>query len=64
MNFTEIGRQAFHNGDMAAPALNPEVMLALSGLPVGSTEGLQIMKDFNAGWTAANLAAPVNFEQV
>ncbi|MFI5736203.1 hypothetical protein ACIA49_39175 [Kribbella sp. NPDC051587] len=58
-DFVEIGRQAFRNGDHSAPALNAEVMQALTGLPVGSAEGKQIMTDFTTGWTAANLAAPV-----
>jgi hypothetical protein len=62
-NFREIGRQAFLRGEPAAPALNPQVWLALDGLPVGSPEGIKIMQDFTAGWTAANLAAPVDFTE-
>lgn len=62
-NFTEIGRQAFANGDSAAPIMNPQVAQALEGLPVGSSEGRKILKDFTAGWTAANLAAPVDFDE-
>lgn len=53
-----LGEQAFHNGDHAAPALNPTVMAALEGLPVGGG-GARIMAAFGRGWMAANLAAPV-----
>ncbi len=59
LDFVEIGRQAFHRGADRAPALNAEVQQALTGLPVGTAETIRIMKDFTAGWDAANMAAPV-----
>jgi hypothetical protein len=59
-DFTEIGRQAFCNGDPAAPTRNTEVREALVGMAVASAEGRKIMADFTAGWTAANLASDVD----
>lgn len=53
-DFVEIGRQAFRDGKPAAPTLNLKVRRALAGLPVGSEEGLKVMKDFSDGWTQAS----------
>lgn len=53
-----LGRQAFHNGEHGAPALNATVMAHLAGWPVGSGE-IDIMRAFSRGWDAANIAEPV-----
>lgn len=54
-----LGRQAFHNGEHAAPALNATVMAHLAGRPVGDPHTMVIMRGFTRGWDAANMAAPV-----
>lgn len=53
------GARAFRQGRPAAPALDPQVMAALQGLPVGDPVGQAIMRAFGDGWMTANLAAPV-----
>jgi hypothetical protein len=50
MNFIELGKAAHANGELRAPAANAQVMEALAGLPVGSTEGKRIMTDFTKGF--------------
>ena len=55
---TELGRQAFHDGRMCAPALDPNVMAMLEGLPVGGG-GAAILQSWLDGWTEENLAAPI-----
>jgi hypothetical protein len=59
MDFVEIGRQAFRNGEPAAPAISADVQAALAGLKVGSAKGRKIMQDFTKGWEQANfLSSP------
>jgi hypothetical protein len=58
-DWRQVGREAFERGDPAAPAFNAQVVEALHGRPVGDPETRRIMTEFTAGWTAANLAAPV-----
>jgi hypothetical protein len=53
-----LGRSAFHAGEHSAPALNPDIMAAIAGLPVGGGAA-NIMRAFSAGWMEANLQAPV-----
>ena len=54
----QLGAAAFHRGDVCAPCLDKEIMAMLKG-PVGTS--IPILKAWNAGWTQANLTAPVNF---
>ncbi len=58
IDWFEVGRRAFANGEPAAPTLNPHVREAVERLPVGGG-GTEIMGEFGRGWHAANLAAPV-----
>ena len=51
--FEQVGRTAFANGDMAAPALNAQVMEALKGRPVGDYRNQRIMQAFSRGYDAA-----------
>lgn len=53
----QLGAAAFHRGEVCAPCLDREVMEMVKG-PVGSS--IPILKAWNAGWTDANLAAPLN----
>ena len=50
MNFIELGKAAHANDELRAPAANAQVMAALAGLPVGSKEGMRIMRDFTKGF--------------
>lgn len=54
ISFKEVGRQAYLNGESAAPALNPAIIEAISDLPVGGGAA-EIMRAFQVGWTQANL---------
>lgn len=56
MNFIDLGKAAHANGNLRAPAMNAQVMEALAGLPVGSTEGLRIMTEFTKGFDMATEA--------
>jgi hypothetical protein len=58
MNWEEVGRHAFANGEHSAPALNADVMAALEGLPVGHPDVMVILGGFSRGWTAANHSQP------
>ena len=60
-DFKEVGRQAFANGEPAAPMLNPQVREAIADLPVGGGAA-DIMRAFSEGWHAANLAQPIDLE--
>ena len=52
------GRNAYHNGSMAAPALDAEVQQALESLPVGHPMGTAIMEAYSNGFQGeANKAA-------
>jgi hypothetical protein len=62
IDWKEVGRRAFHAGEMAAPALNRQVMDAIAGMPVGGGAA-DIMRAFSAGWDEANMAAPVDLEE-
>jgi hypothetical protein len=53
LEFEQVGRQAFADGDMAAPALNARVMEALNGRPVGDYRSTRIMQAFSRGYDAA-----------
>lgn len=53
-----IGRNAYLAGESSAPALNPEIVEAISALPIGGGAA-KIMKAFVKGWHDANLAAVV-----
>jgi hypothetical protein len=55
----ELGARAHADGRMAAPILDPAIAAAIAEQPVGSRYTRDIMRAFSAGWTAANLAAPV-----
>jgi hypothetical protein len=59
IDFVQVGREAFAQGEDSAPALNATVQAALEGRPVGDPANLAIMGDFSKGWHAANLAADV-----
>lgn len=59
VDWREAGRQAFARGEPKAPAANPAVREAITGLPVGGG-AYEIMKAFSDGWDEANLAAPVD----
>jgi hypothetical protein len=48
-DFVEVGRQARRDGQHGAPALNPVVMAALDGIPVGGG-GTEIMLAFQKGY--------------
>lgn len=52
VHFENLGRQAHRNGKMNAPALNPEVMVAIDGMPVGGGAA-EIMKAYSRGYEAA-----------
>jgi hypothetical protein len=54
-----IGAAAYAVGEPNEPALNATVRAAIAWLPVGGGSA-EIMAAFNRGWTAANLAAPVD----
>lgn len=56
-DWAALGRQAYADGEPAAAALNPYVVAALEGLPVGSPEGTAILYGFRDGWFAAALEA-------
>jgi hypothetical protein len=56
MNFIELGKAAHANGALRAPAMNAQVLAALSGLPVGSKDGKRIMTDFTKGFDMAVMA--------
>jgi hypothetical protein len=47
----DAGRRAYRNGESAAPALHPEVLAALVGLPVGR-DAMTIMQAFTDGFRA------------
>jgi hypothetical protein len=49
-DWQEIGRQAFRNGDMAAPALNAQVRTAIADKKVGDPVNLRIMQAFTRGY--------------
>lgn len=53
----DLGRAAFLRGAPAASCSDAEFCAMLEGLKVG--EGLALLKAWSKGWTAANLAAPV-----
>jgi hypothetical protein len=53
----DLGRAAFARGLPAASCRDAEFCAMLEGLKVG--EGLALLKAWSRGWTAANLAAPV-----
>ncbi len=56
------GRAAFHRGQRCVPALDADVMRALAGVPVGDPRTVPALDAWSAGWTAANLDAPVDGE--
>lgn len=56
-DFAQLGRDAYANGRMRAPALDATVRDALVGLPIGSPEAHQVMRAFTDGWDAAADAA-------
>lgn len=53
-----VGREAYANGEHAAPALNERVRACLD-VKVGTPGTTDLMRWFTEGWTAANLAAGV-----
>lgn len=53
-----VGREAYAAGLSCVPWLDPAIRQGLAGLPVGSG-AVAILRAWQAGWTAANLAAPV-----
>lgn len=61
----EMGANAFAKGTAMAPAQDPALMEMLK--TANNKDRLQMLKDWNTGWTEQNLAAPVprgdNFEQ-
>jgi len=50
----QLGREAFEAGQINSPFASAAMMAELEGAAVGSKTHL--MKAFNQGWTAANLA--------
>ncbi|WP_158884100.1 hypothetical protein [Amycolatopsis anabasis] len=65
-DFVEVGRQAFLAGEPATPALNATVARALADLEYArcssveaTMRGADIMRQFQQGWTEANLASEV-----
>lgn len=58
IDWEAVGRQAFHDGQHRAPALNETVLAHIAGLPVGGGAA-DIMRAFTRGWDAKNFAAPV-----
>ncbi len=60
----EYGVRAFERGISCAPALDNEFLEThIKGLKVGEG-GAELMKEWLAGWTKANLDAPVDYEKV
>lgn len=53
IEFEQLGRQAFANGDMAAPGLNVRVREALKDFSVGDYRTQRIMQAFSRGYDAA-----------
>lgn len=56
--FEQLGREAFASGMACTPTADPAVSDAIAGLPVGGG-AVKIMRAWMRGWTAANLAAPI-----
>lgn len=54
VDFYELGRQAYANGESSAPTLNAQVRQAIADLSTGSVAA-EIMKAFAKGWHDANL---------
>jgi hypothetical protein len=54
-DFESIGRQAYRNGESAAPALNARVQAAIADLPVGAGAA-NIMRVFTRGYEAERAA--------
>jgi hypothetical protein len=52
IDWQEVGREAFHNGDMMAPALNAKVMAAIGGYRIGDPETQRVMQAFIEGYRA------------
>jgi hypothetical protein len=59
LDWEQVGRVAYLNGEASAPALNIHVQAAIAGLSVGGGAA-DIMRAFAKGWTAENLAAGVS----
>lgn len=52
----QLGREAFEAGRSNNPFADDEIAAAVQGAQVG--EKTYLLRAFNRGWTAANLAAP------
>ncbi len=53
-----LGGEAFKKGILCVPALDPALKPQLKGLGIGKP-AIRVLKAWIAGWTKANLAAPV-----
>lgn len=51
----QLGRKAFRDGNGNSPLFEPELYAELQDAKVG--EKTHLMRAFNTGWTAENLAA-------
>lgn len=58
-DFVLVGKAAYEGGQGNFPFADPAVLRVVGSRTVGDPVTRKVLEDFNAGWTVANLTAPI-----